>query len=299
MPRIQWIGLALLSFSLTGCVAQEKYNAMKMDRDRKDAQLQQAQKDASDANAKAAAFEQQLAALNGNANSQTGLVSNLTSHNADLERQLAELNQRYMDAIRDRGQGTALPPVLSNELKQFADANPDLVEFDAAHGIVKFKSDVTFDKGSADLTDKAKSAIDRFAQILKSPSAGNYELIVAGHTDNTPVSNPATIQKGHKNNWYLSAHRAISVSDELQRSGVAGKRMGVTGYADNRPVASNASPSGQAQNRRVEVLILPTTASGPALSSTPAKPTAAPKAAARQPMNKDAVVTPQKPAMNK
>ena len=39
--------------------------------------------------------------------------------------------------------------------------------------------------------------------------------MVAGHTDNTRVVNPATIQAGHKDNWYLSAHRAISVGKEL------------------------------------------------------------------------------------
>jgi len=123
---------------------------------------------------------------------------------------------------------------------------------------VKFKSDVTFAPGSADVTPKAKDVIGRFASILNSPAASSYELIVAGHTDNTNVINPQTKQAGHKDNWYLSAHRAIAVGEELQAHRVASQRMGVTGYADQRPIASNASESGKAQNRRVEVLILPT-----------------------------------------
>ena len=101
--------------------------------------------------------------------------------------------------------------------------------------------------------------IDRFAKILNSSGASGYELLVAGHTDNQPVHNSATIAAGHKNNWYLSAHRAISVGDELMKNGVNSARLGVVGYADQRPVASNASAGGQQQNRRVEVLILPST----------------------------------------
>src|SRR5206468_8868986 len=104
--------------------------------------------------------------------------------------------------------GNALPEPLTNELRAFAAANPDLVDFDAARGIVKFKSDVTFATGSADVTPKAKEAIDRFAAILNSGAASGYELVVAGHTDNTRVVNEKTIAAGHKDNWYLSAHRA-------------------------------------------------------------------------------------------
>ena len=67
------------------------------------------------------------------------------------------------------------PQALTNELSAFARQNPDLVDFDAARGIVKFKSDVTFAAGSMPtLTPKAKEAIDRFAadpQLARPPAA--------------------------------------------------------------------------------------------------------------------------------
>src|SRR5207237_6962717 len=115
----------------------------------------------------------------------------------------------------NRPGGNALPEQVSNALSDFARQNPDLVDFDSARGIVKFKSDLTFATGSADVTGNAKQAIARFSQILNSSAASGYELIVAGHTDNTRVVNEATIRAGHKDNWYLSAHRAISVGSEL------------------------------------------------------------------------------------
>jgi hypothetical protein len=82
-------------------------------------------------------------------------------------------------------------------------------------------------------------------------------------------------------NWYLSAHRAIAVAAELRESHVNPQRLGVVGYADQRPIASNTTSSGQAQNRRVEVLILPTTvhANAVAASERPSKTSTARRSA--------------------
>jgi chemotaxis protein MotB len=120
--------------------------------------------------------------------------------------------------------------------------------------------------------------------------------MVVGHTDSQPVSNPATVKAGHLDNWYLSAHRAIAVSTELQKDRVGPQRLGVVGYADQRPVASNTTSSGQAQNRRVEVLILPTTIRGGAGVANDNGKTTSPKKS----LNKDtSVQTDQRPVLNK
>ena len=81
--------------------------------------------------------------------------------------------------------------------------------------------------------------------------------MVAGHTDAMPVNRAETIKQGHRDNWYLSAHRAISVGKALQKNQVSPFRLAMVGYADQRPVASNATEDGRAKNRRVELLILP------------------------------------------
>jgi hypothetical protein len=72
-----------------------------------------------------------------------------------------------------------------------------------------------------------------------------------------PVNRAETIKQGHRDNWYLSAHRAISVGKALQKNQVSAYRLAMVGYADQRPVASNATEDGRAKNRRVELLILP------------------------------------------
>jgi chemotaxis protein MotB len=301
---LKWFGLAAFGFSLTGCVAQDKYNALKLERDRYAEQLTAAQTEASTAKAEADVLRQQVNAMAQGGQGRDGLIQNLTSQNAELQKQIEEMNRKYAEALnRPVGGGSALPAPLTNELQAFANQNPDLVDFDAARGIVKFKSDLTFNLGSAEVTSKAKSVIDRFASILNSPAASGYELMVAGHTDSNRVSNPETIKAGHKDNWFLSAHRAIAVGSELQHHGVGSQRLGVVGYADQRPIASNATTSGQAQNRRVEVLILPNTvraSSGVASSSSHKATPKQTRSAPRNNMNKDAVAAPDnRPVFNK
>jgi chemotaxis protein MotB len=256
------VGIGAIGLTLTGCVPAEQYAGMKMRADQLAEQLGHSQMEVNEANAKAEAAQRQLAALNNNSGTESAMIANLTSQIADLQKQNDAWNQKYQDAMglvaRGNVGGQALPTPLSNELSAFAAQNPDLVEFDAARGIVKFKSDVTFPVGDATVTAKAREVLGRFASILNSAGADGYELLVAGHTDSTPVTNPNTIRKGNPDNWYLSAHRAISVGHELIADGVSSSRLGVVGYADKRPIASNSTESGKAQNRRVEVLILPT-----------------------------------------
>jgi len=297
----KFVGVAALGLALSGCVSTEKYNALKLDRDSLAEQLGKSQNDSAAARAEADALKGQLGLMGQNGSGMQGLVSNLQNQNATLQAQLDEMNRRYAEAMNRPGGSIALPKPLSDELSAFAAQNPDLLDFDAARGIVKFKSDVTFGSGDAAVQPRAKEVLARFATILNSPAANGYELMVAGHTDNTQVRNPNTIKAGHHDNWYLSAHRAITVSAELRNHNVNPQRIGVVGYADQRPVASNNSETGKAQNRRVEVLILPTTVrSAPtdvATGSTPTRSTS-PK---RGVMNKDgaSVKTDSGPVLNK
>ena len=291
--------LALAMFS-TGCVTSaDKYDALKMRNAQLESQLGDAESKARSAQAQADAYKNQLNSLMEGNQGQNALAVNLQQQNALLAQENADLKRRYEEALGKIGSGAALPPVVTNALSDFARQNPDLVDFDSVRGIVKFKSDVTFALGSSEVTDKAKSAISRFAQILNSDAARTYELMVAGHTDNTPVANPATKAK-HPNNWYLSAHRAIAVADALLASQISPQRLGVTGYGDQRPIQSNGSVEGKAQNRRVEVMILPNTvrstvAGGGTRSSSPPRNTQKPA------INKDATISPvdNRPAFNK
>lgn len=258
------LGLAALALSLTGCVSAEQYNAMKLSRDQAVEQLNQAEAEARAAKSQSDAYKAQLEQIANSGNTRDAMLSNYSQQVAQLQSQNAAITAKYEDLLNrppqivQLGSSTPLPEALNNTLTEFANAYPDIVTFDAARGVVKFKSDVTFASGSTDLNERAMETLQRFAGILNSQQAIGYELMVAGHTDNQRVTRRSTIDAGNFDNWYLSAHRAISVAAELVKDGVSKSRLGVAGYADQQPIASNATEAGRQQNRRVEIVILPT-----------------------------------------
>src|SRR5205814_8414916 len=93
----RFIGTAVVGIALTGCVSQEKYNALKLDRDGLAEQLAKAQNDASTARAEADSYKGQLAAIMSQGGSLQGLVTNLQQQNANLQATLDDLNRRYAD----------------------------------------------------------------------------------------------------------------------------------------------------------------------------------------------------------
>jgi outer membrane protein OmpA-like peptidoglycan-associated protein len=105
---------------------------------------------------------------------------------------------------------------------------------------------VTFASNSADLNSSFFAVLDSVGLVLKEYDKSVVE--VAGHTDNT----------GSKQlNQGLSERRATTVANYLAGRGLNAKRFITVGAADNHPVASNATPEGRQQNRRVELTIVP------------------------------------------
>ena len=106
-----------------------------------------------------------------------------------------------------------------------------------------------FDSGSAEMKPEAKPTIDRIASIL---AIRNCKLRIEGHTDNVPIH---TAQMA--SNWELSTARATElVRILIQDHGFAPERLSASGYAAYHPVASNLTPQGRSQNRRVDIVIL-------------------------------------------
>ena len=110
--------------------------------------------------------------------------------------------------------------------------------------------EVMFDPGSASLKAPSLPLLDRIAALLSGPEIPNG-VRVEGNTDSMPIS---TAQ--FPSNWELSTARATAVLQRLLGHGVAPGRLSVAGYADQRPVASNATAEGRAANRHVSLVVL-------------------------------------------
>lgn len=120
-----------------------------------------------------------------------------------------------------------------------------------------------FASGSATPKPQALPALGQIAAAL---SGTPYSLRIEGHTDNVPIH---TAQ--FDSNWELSTARATGMARLfLELKAVPAERVSAAGYAEFHPVASNATAEGRAQNRRVDVVILPRTKINFAEMSTPA-----------------------------
>ncbi len=151
--------------------------------------------------------------------------------------------------------GAALPVELSTLLEDFAKQH-DMVDYDASRGIVKFKSDLLFDKGSDNVAASAIEAVKSLTAILNSEQGKKFDVIIAGHTDDIPIQKPETRAK-HPTNWHLSAHRAIAVLNVMESNNIESKRLSARGFGEYRPIAENQpGKKGNPQNRRVEIYIV-------------------------------------------
>jgi chemotaxis protein MotB len=108
---------------------------------------------------------------------------------------------------------------------------------------------VLFDLGKADLRPEGRAVLDGLASALKEVP---NDIAVEGHTDNRPISGFP-----FPSNWELSTARATSVLRYLvDDKGLDRKRISAAGYGEERPVVPNDTPAHQAQNRRVEIVVL-------------------------------------------
>jgi chemotaxis protein MotB len=117
---------------------------------------------------------------------------------------------------------------------------------------VNLPHDVLFTSGSAELCEAGRKVLLKVgAQLTEIP----YQVIVGGFTDNVPVSDK--LAERYPTNWELAGARAAGVVRVLEEAGVAKERLRVLSLADNLPVASNDTPEGRAQNRRIAIRLRP------------------------------------------
>lgn len=112
--------------------------------------------------------------------------------------------------------------------------------------VLRMPSGITFDVDRYDVKPQFQSTLNEVAQTL---SQYNQTYIdVLGHTDSTGSD---------AYNQSLSERRAQSVANYLASRGVAPARMATRGFGESQPIADNGTEYGRAQNRRVEIKVVP------------------------------------------
>jgi chemotaxis protein MotB len=241
-------------FLTNGCVSERQYRDLKIANSTQQRRIDQLE---SELQATKLELEQAQRGLQASSNRGSIETDAMKQKIAALEEELAAKK-----ALIARMQhqlvygGAALPVELNAMLEDFAKGK-EMITYDASKGMVKFKSDLLFAKGSDEVTPEAVAALQTLCQIMNSEQGKEFDLIVAGHTDDIPIAKAETKAK-HPTNWHLSADRAVSVVLEMAKCGISPERMSARGFSEFRPVVPNeANKRGNPQNRRVEIYIVP------------------------------------------
>ncbi len=252
-------GLAGLWVASSGCVSRDEFLRTEFARRKAAERADALERDLADERNKTLALEAERESLRRELDTKTALAETLRGENERLEAFVKRL-QGQMDDVLAKGMGKVevvevkLPPELDRALKELAAQYPDQIEYDAEHGAVRWKSDLTFAKGSDEVQEGVRASLQAFAEIVGSAAASQFEVVVVGHTDTLPIG-PVTGRK-HPTNWHLSVHRAVSVMFSLKQYGVEYGRMGCMGYGEWRPRVPNPPSGGEERNRRVEIFLV-------------------------------------------
>jgi chemotaxis protein MotB len=237
----------------SGCVSDQQFKDLKLQNAAQERRIKELESQLQAATLELDQAKRQVEMLGGKGSIE---MQALQQKVAALEEDIAK-KKALIEAMQKQLLGaTQLPAELSSMLEDWAKGS-DLVSFDAARGIVKFKSDLLFEKGSDEVAPGAMEAVKALCKILNTDQAKEFDIIIAGHTDDLPILKPETKAK-HPSNWYLSAHRALMVLDVMTTNGIVSERASVRGFGEFRPVVPNElNKKGNPQNRRVEIYIIP------------------------------------------
>jgi len=166
----------------------------------------------------------------------------LLSAAGDVQKRIEALQRLQPPAVTAQAP-LRLAELLAAEVKQ----GRVQVSDEPGRSVVVFKGDGMFAGGLAQLSPAARQTIEKVADAINDVSG---QVVVTGHTDNQPLSSG---RADFADNQALSVKRAQEVVSVLNSRGVAQQRIETVGKGDTDPVASNDTPAGRAQNRRVQI----------------------------------------------
>lgn len=122
------------------------------------------------------------------------------------------------------------------------------IAYDPRGLVLSIGDGILFDSGSASVRTDAYPLLDEVTKALLNKS---NHVRVEGHTDNVPIRSSR-----FPSNWELSTARATFIIIYMTQFNFPPNRLSAAGYGEYRPVASNDTEKGRAQNRRVDIVIL-------------------------------------------
>ena len=238
-----FLSIFMLAFLCSGCLVAESKYLKKVD------ETDQLTKHVTALETVNKNLKDQIASLTGQNEDLTNVVTILESENSNLKQNVSQVTKKtqevekasntYRELLKEMKVEIAQGEITIKELK--GKLTMDVVD------------KILFDSGEAKVKDEGLEVLSRVVEILKHVKDKNIRI--EGHTDNIKIS--GKLIKVYSTNWELSAARAINVSKYLQQQGIDPTILSATAFGEYQPVADNATPEGQAKNRRIAIILLP------------------------------------------
>ena len=125
-----------------------------------------------------------------------------------------------------------------------------VIQFSRDGLVISLREAGFFDSGAAVPRPETGATLQQISEAIRGTP---YDVRVEGHTDNVPIHNAQ-----FDSNWELSAARATRIARMLLLShAIPSEQISAAGYAEYHPIADNTTPDGRAENRRVDLVVMP------------------------------------------
>ena len=235
--KIAFISLSLSFFLIFSCVSKSKYVELETSSNKTQAQLEQEKRDL-----QAQIFNMKVE-KDRLSDTIEGLKTELQQEKLAVKQKEEEVSQ--LDKTRRE--------IESSLKEQIAQKDIKLEEVEGKLKVT-FVDKILFDSGSVMIKSKGQEVLLTLADSFRENKDQN--IIVEGHTDDVQIG--AALIDRFPTNWELSAARATAVVRFLQEKGkIAPERLTASGYSFYQAVATNETPEGREQNRRIEIILVP------------------------------------------
>lgn len=235
--KLLFFALCLSLIFVSACVSKKEYVALETKSNQTQAKLEQEIGDLQ------AQVSKLTAENNRHLDTIEGLKTELEQEKLAVkqkERQISELDKTRME--------------IETSLKeQIAQKEIKLEEIEGKLKVT-FVDKILFDSGSVMIKPKGQEVLLKLADSFRDSKDQN--IAVEGHTDDVQIG--SALLDRFPTNWELSTARSTAVVRFLQEKGdIAPERLTASGFSYHRPVATNETPEGRKQNRRIEIILIP------------------------------------------
>ena len=228
--KITFICLGLSFLVVFSCVSKNKYVELET---RSNATQERLERDIDDLRAEIAKLSSENRRLK-------DTIGALETDVEQKEQEVSELAKTRME-------------IESSLKEQIAQKNIKLEEIEGKLKVT-FVDKILFDSGSVTIKPEGQEVILKLADSFRNTEDKN--ITVEGHTDNVQIG--AALLDRFPTNWELSAARATAVVRFLEEKGnIAPERLTASGFSYHQPVATNDTPEGRKENRRIEIILVP------------------------------------------